>query len=375
MPHRSETDPGAALATPPDHRPLRSAVVGAGAIAEEHLGFLSGSPRAELVAVCDLSPAAARYAGRTYGAGSVHTDVATMLEAVAPEVVHVLTPPATHLDLARRCLARGAHVIVEKPATLSADDLDALLADARASGRRVIENHNYRFNSEVLLLDELVASGRLGPIREVGVRLTLPIRDPSSRFGDPNLPSPVHQLPGGAVHDFITHLAYLLDHFSPHVTFDRVSALWSNRGGGELFTYDDLDATLAGRGPDGLVHGHVRFDARSSPSEFTITLHGDTGYAEVELYHHQQRVVVPRAGGGQLSPIANQLANGIDTTLGAWRNLRGKVLRRSAYEGLHRFLDRTYLALATENEPPVNEGDMRRTAHLIDALLEERSVR
>src|SRR5690606_20316135 len=110
-------------------------------------------------------------------------------------------------------------------------------------GRRLIENHNYRFNRPWLAIERAVASGQLGDVREVEVRLCLPLRGPGGRYADANLPHPSHRLPAGVLHEFITHLCYLALRFVPE-PIDHVRAVWSNHGGGPLFRYDDLDAIV-----------------------------------------------------------------------------------------------------------------------------------
>ncbi|HEY9887968.1 MAG TPA: Gfo/Idh/MocA family oxidoreductase, partial [Candidatus Obscuribacterales bacterium] len=96
---------------------LKAAVIGAGAISKEHLAFLSQSPQATLVGVCDLSAAAAKYGAQRYGAQGAYTDYKKMLAEAKPDVVHVLTPPNTHKMIATDCLQAGAHVLCEKPIT------------------------------------------------------------------------------------------------------------------------------------------------------------------------------------------------------------------------------------------------------------------
>jgi predicted dehydrogenase len=352
--------------------------VGTGVISQEHLSFLAGhtaagdvSWMADLRAVCDLSPAAAAYAATSFGASASYTDLDEMLATERPEVVHVLTPPQTHVELAIACLEAGAHVICEKPITLSRADLEHLLAIAERSGRQVMESHNYRFNASVRGIAEAIAAGRLGAVREVTIRITLPVTDPAGRFGDPNLPSPVHGLPAGVVHDFATHFSYLLLFLAPGVTYQRVAAAWSRHGTNELFTVDDLDALLIGEGPDGAVHARLRFDARSAPDSFTVTVRGSEGMAETDLFQPYLRMVRPRPGGSRLSPVVNHLVNGVCLARAGVRNLGDKLLQRGPYEGLHHMLDLTYRALASGSTVPVTPDDMLAASALVDALLDD----
>ena len=353
---------------------LRAAVIGTGGISKEHLTFLASSGRADLVGVCDMSPIAVDVAATTYGT-TAYADVATMLADARPDVVHVLTPPTTHVALSEQCLAAGAHVICEKPITLDAPDLDRLLAAADRAGKRLIENHNYRFNPEVEQLDALVASGTIGRVGEVEVRMGLPVNDPGGRFGDPNLPSPIHLLPAGVIHDFITHLTYLVTHFTPGVDWATVDSRWSNHGGVAHVAVDDLDAILVGEGPDGAVHARIRFSALLAPDCFEITVRGTAGYGQVELFSGRVSEVIPRPGGKQLSPIVNMMVGGASMFVGGPRSLKRKIMQQGPYVGLARFLDLTYAALAAGAVPPVTADDMLVTSRLIDRLVAGRTDR
>lgn len=366
------------VSTARSSQPLKAAVVGTGGISQEHLSFLSGrtaagdvSDRAELRAVCDLSPAAADYAASTYGASTGYTDVAELLTNEQPDVVHVLTPPSTHVPLATMCLEAGADVICEKPITANASELAALIEAADGLGRRIMESHNYRFNSGIRQIKSAIERGDLGAIREVEIRISLPVTDPAGRFGDANLPSPIHAMPAGVIHDFTTHFSYLLLHLAPAVDYHRVAAAWSRHDDNEIFRFDDLDALLIGDGPDGAVHARLRFDSRSAPDAFSVRVRGSEGYAETDLFQPYLRTVKPRPGGSKLSPVVNHVINGADLVRSGFRNFGDKLLQHGPYEGLHRMLDLTYLALADGTELPVTSDDMMAASTLVDQLLTE----
>lgn len=357
-------------------RPLRAAVVGTGGISQEHLSFLAGrtligpvADRARLAAVCDLSAAAAAYAARTFGADESFTDLELLLETIKPDVVHVLTPPASHLALASRCLEAGAHVLCEKPITPSRAELDRLLEVAHRNGRRIMESQNYRFNAAIVHILAAIGRGELGAVREVEIRIALPVTDPHGRFGDPNLPNPIHQMPAGVIHDFTTHFASLLGALAPGVRFERVAAAWSRHGANPQFRFDDLDALLIGPGPDGPVHARLRFDARTFPDAFTVVVRGSEGTAETDLFQPYLRVVRPRPGGSKLSPIVNHVVNGLSMARSGVRNLGQRLVQQGQYEGLHHMLDLAYTALATGGPLPVTEDDMRHASSLVDQLL------
>ncbi len=359
-------------------RPLRAAVVGSGAISKEHLTFLSGrshttgpvDDRIELVAVCDRSPVSAANGASQFKAKASYTDIETMLAAEDLDVIHILTPPASHVPLATMCLEAGANVICEKPITSSAGELEQLLAVAERSQRQIMESHNYRFNDGYRALTEALRHGRLGRLTDVEIRICLPVADPTGRFGDPNLPSPIHDMPAGVLHDFTTHFAYLLLGLTGEIKFHRVAAAWSNHRGLTHFRYDDLDALLIGDTSGGPVHARLRFDAGSAPDTFTMTVRGTSGWMETDLFQPHLRTVIPRTGGEQLSPIVNQLANGLGLARDGVVNFGRKLLQQTPYHGLHRMLDEAYRAISSDQPFPVTPCDMLASAQLVDQLLD-----
>ena len=357
-------------------RPLRAAVVGTGVISKEHLAFLAnktkrthtGPHEVELAAVCDLSRAAADYHASRYGAGRAYTDVAAMLAAEEPDVVHVLTPPSSHGPLSILALESGAHVLCEKPITATSTELRELLTVAEANDRHLMESQNYRFNDEIIAIADAIADGKLGAIREVEIRVALDVTSSDGRFADENMVNPIHQMPAGVIHDFTTHFTYLLLQLSQNASFDTVAALWLNQSGNPLFRFDNLDAILAGTNAEGPVHGRLRFDSDTAPDTFAITVRGTEGYIETDLFQPYLRLVVPRVG-TQLSPIANHLVNGVSLAGSAIKNFGSKLLQTSPYHGLHRMLDVTYARLLAGDEPPITPGDMLTASSLVDQLL------
>ncbi|MEL6158183.1 MAG: Gfo/Idh/MocA family oxidoreductase [Cyanobacteria bacterium J06627_32] len=347
---------------------LKSAVIGTGVISKQHLSFLQESDRANIVGVCDLSPAAAGYAAETFGASAAYTNYAQMLEMAKPDVVHILTPPKTHFPIATDCLKAGAHVICEKPVAPSYSEFKDLWQISQACDRVLIEDHNYRFNAPIRAIQSLVASGDLGDIHEVEIRITLNVRS-GGRYADINLPSPSHKMPAGVIHDFITHLCYLVIHFLPDTQFERITAAWSNHGQDDLFKYDDLDALLIG----GKSHARARFSCYNGPECFGVTVRGSQGYAETDLFQPYLRCVKPRIGGKQLSPLVNHFVNGCSLVGSSFRNFRNKVMQQTPYEGLHYLLGQTYAAISAGQAPPISFEDMARTSQLVEALLNEQN--
>lgn len=349
---------------------LTAAVIGTGQIAQQHLDFLSSSAGIQVVGVSDLSLAVANYVAKRNHILGVFTDYRRMLEEKTPDVVHVLTPPQTHVRIVRDCLDAGAHVIVEKPIAPTHAEFGHLWETACRQGRLLIEDHNYKFNDPMIALSRLWKGGAIGEIKEIEIRIVLRIRAEGGRYADRNLPHPSHTLPAGALHEFISHMCYLALCFIPYAgndsfdDYEHVTATWRNVGGGPVFKYDDLDANFEAR----RVRVRLRFSSETWPECFTVTIRGASGFAETDLFQPYLRLEIPRSA-GPFTPILNQWSFGAHLKRTAWRNLFDKLMQKDSYHGLTRFLLSAYRAISTGTEPPVTFEDMDRTSRLIDALV------
>jgi myo-inositol 2-dehydrogenase/D-chiro-inositol 1-dehydrogenase len=179
--------------------PLRVGLIGAGRWADAHRRTLQGAG-AELVAVATGSEAGARRVRAEWGVPAT-TDLDALL-AMDLEAVIVASPNDLHAAQARRALASGKHVLVEKPMALTLADADALVANARASGRVVAVGHAMRVFELFERVKGLLDAGRLGEPLHLGLDLwRRPHRagaggwkaDPS-RLGSSILEEPVHYL-------------------------------------------------------------------------------------------------------------------------------------------------------------------------------------
>jgi predicted dehydrogenase len=106
-------------------------------------------------------------------------DVAATVDPVAPgatfthvadlpldrfDAAAVCTPDDAKLELLRYLLARGKHVLVEKPLLLEPAGFDELATLARSSGATCYTAYNHRFEPHLARLRETIAAGALGEI-------------------------------------------------------------------------------------------------------------------------------------------------------------------------------------------------------------------
>ncbi|GIJ49317.1 oxidoreductase [Virgisporangium aliadipatigenens] len=139
------------------------AIVGTGNIARFHVEALrSLDAPVRIVAGVDLDAGLATSFCAAHGIPFADTDVERALTHTRPDVVHVCTPPGAHLAPARAALNAGAHVVVEKPPTLSLRDFDALADAQPAGGPYVATVFQHRFGSGARRIRALLDAGVLG---------------------------------------------------------------------------------------------------------------------------------------------------------------------------------------------------------------------
>lgn len=171
--------------------PVKACLVGCGVIAETHLEILRTMKNARPLALCDLNQEAAKALAGRFGGLNTYSDMAAMLDAEKPDVLHVLTPPQTHAEYAKLAAKRGCHAYVEKPMAMDAAEARRMADCAERNGVQICVGHNHLFDPTVVKARRIVESGALGEILWVesyyGFNLG---ENPASRY----------MLPGGENH-------------------------------------------------------------------------------------------------------------------------------------------------------------------------------
>jgi len=218
--------------------------VGGGFMAEVH-SRASRAARARLVGVVSSSPARSDSAAQALGFETPYGSVEQLLADPAIDVVHIVTPNATHRDLALAAIRAGKHVVCEKPLTTSVADAAELVAAAASAGVVATVPFAYRFHPMVREARSRLASGEPGRLLSIqGVYLQDWLLDQ----GDDNWR--VDQRQGGpsrAFADIGSHLVDLVE----FVTGDRIArvqalarTVHSERASTKTVTTEDLVAVL-----------------------------------------------------------------------------------------------------------------------------------
>src|SRR3974390_1776478 len=168
-------------------RPLRIGVVGVGVMGSNHARVLAGLPGTVLAGVADPDRKQAEFVARTLGCGAV-ADVGELIDS-GVDAITIAAPTHLHRDIALTCIARGIHVMVEKPIASSVEEGREIILAARRAGVTLMVGHVERFNPAVEAIQEAIrgedilsiAITRVGPfpprMSNVGVVIDLAVHD------------------------------------------------------------------------------------------------------------------------------------------------------------------------------------------------------
>ena len=152
-------------------RKVKFAVVGCGRISANHFTALAKhTDRAELVAVCDISPEALSKAVAITGAKG-YADLSQLLAATDADVVVLASPSGLHPEQAIQIAATGRHVMTEKPMATRWQDGKRMVSACDAAGVRLFVVKQNRRNPTLQLLKQAIDSGRFGRVYMVNVNV------------------------------------------------------------------------------------------------------------------------------------------------------------------------------------------------------------
>ena len=110
-----------------------------------------------------------------YG-GKLFEGYRTLIESDEVDAVYLPLPPGLHYPWARKALAAGKHILVEKPCTTALKDTEDLLSLAQEKGLAVHENYMFTFHDQLGTIHDVVASGEIGDVRLYRIAFGFPMR-------------------------------------------------------------------------------------------------------------------------------------------------------------------------------------------------------
>ena len=137
-------------------------LVGAGFVGPHHIDAVRRLGFVDVVALASSSDATAREKAQALGVPKSYGGYEALLDDPDVQVVHNATPNHLHYPVIAAALARGKHVVSDKPLAMTAADARALVDQARRAGVIHAVTFNYRGNPLVQEARLRIARGSIG---------------------------------------------------------------------------------------------------------------------------------------------------------------------------------------------------------------------
>jgi predicted dehydrogenase len=249
--------------------------------------------RPRMAAICGRDQAAVAAAATRLGWPAWETDWKRLVQRDDVGLVDVCTPGSSHAEISIAALEAGRHVLCEKPLANTVDEARAMAAAAERAatgGVRAMVGFNFRRVPAVALARQLVAAGRLGPIRHVRAAYL------ASHALDPELPlawrHQASEAGSGALGDLGAHAVDLAQHLAGDriagvsaltETFVRERPLPGGGGARGPVTVDDAALFIARFGGGALGSFEATRLAAGHTEGLAVELNGELGSVVWEL--------------------------------------------------------------------------------------------
>lgn len=137
-------------------------IVGVGFVGPHHIDAVRRLGFVDVVAVAESSEALGREKAAQLGARRGYGGYQAMLDDPEVQVVHVAVPNYLHYEVTSAAIAKGKHVVSEKPLATTAAESKRLVDQLRASGLIGGVTFNYRGNPLVQQARQAIAQGEIG---------------------------------------------------------------------------------------------------------------------------------------------------------------------------------------------------------------------
>ncbi len=340
-------------------------IVGCGRVADHHLKFLVDVEKVEIVGLVDKNIDQARLLGEKYNISNTFSSIDELTEYSTVDVIHVLSPPQFHFDLAETVIKNGSHLLIEKPVTLSFEDTQRLYKLAEERNVKVCPDFIHLFNPLVLEVKAAIEKSDPGQLIHAECYMSINLNDISELTEAVGLHWS-YELPGGEMLNYITHPLYLV--------FD-----WIGRSK-EILTCPRQFGTLAQKLTDHVdvfvkgekATGKITFSFAPKHENYYLKLFFDKGTVTIDFttqtYTIERVSGVPRTVNRVLTNFvkSKQLMGGSVKNVISF--LRKKVV---PYHGLKYLIDSFYRHIDEDTLPPITKELVLDVSYAEEEILKQ----
>ena len=241
-------------------------VIGCGYWGPNLLRNFAENEAAQVAWICDTDQTRLAAMGRRYPAARTTSDYQKLISDPDLDAIAVVTPVATHYQIAKEALLAGKHVLVEKPLTATVREAEELIELAEKNRRTLMVDHTFVYTGAVRKMKEILASDGLGDLlyfdsvrinlglfqRDINVLWDLAPHDLSIMdYLIERQPLGLSALGSCHIEPGIENIAYMVmkfdDDFIAHFHFNWLAPVKIRRtliaGARKMILYDDIEPT------------------------------------------------------------------------------------------------------------------------------------
>lgn len=266
-------------------------VIGTSWISHQFVSAALETGKYDLTAVYSRTLEKAQAFGEKYGDVAYAIDLTTFFNLAHMDTVYIASPNSLHFSQAKQAILAGKHVIVEKPAFSTPEEMDEIIQLANAQNVCYFEAARHIHEASFTKIQELL------PLKNRILGANFTYMKYSSRYDlvldgqEPNIFSP--RFSGGALMDLGVYLVYAAIGWfgmpNKGSYFPRKIATGVDGLGTVVLQYDTFDVTLqTGKIADSFLPSEIYFEGG------TLTLDGVHAISRAEFYdrNHQEREIL-----------------------------------------------------------------------------------
>lgn len=144
---------------------IKIAFIGAGDIADLHAEAIANMQGAELVGLWNRTFEKGKIKADKFGCKTYMT-IDDLFNDPIVDAVFILTNMETHCEYTIRAAEAGKHILVEKPAASSIDELLQMQKAVEKAGVKCMPVHNYIYEDSIKRTQSMIQSGKLGKVTQ-----------------------------------------------------------------------------------------------------------------------------------------------------------------------------------------------------------------
>ena len=339
---------------------LKIAIIGCGKMATNHLDKVIQFIPLANIGLCDKELIKAQLLGEIYNIDNIYDSLDDLINHFKADVYHIVTPPATHKQLAIKCMEGGGHVYIEKPVCLRAQDFKELEDTAIRYNKFICAGHQRIFEDQYLKVKTLIQSGELGHI----IHIHAYDSGPYLEMEDQGLSKGWwNKFSGGMFLDLLPHIVTVFNDLISDLTYEYSTICTDSRN-----RPTDLYGFYSSNSSPATCSFHISFSTKLFQNYFKIEC--EKGFILLNLRNRFYYVIKK----SKLPDLVDRLLINFSLAMNVgWANscsifslLAG---RYDPYEGIGALIKGFYQTIVNQDDRPTPPEDIRTVVELCEQTV------